>query len=57
MSRKGMEPSAMVASSVNCMDWFMELMCSRNPLIHTVLISIKVSSTYLFTDLGGGVMC
>ena len=37
-----------MASSVNYMHWSMELMCSRNPLLCTVLMTTKVSSTYLF---------
>ena len=47
ISKKGMDPSSLWSSLVNCMCSAMELMCSKNSLLCDDLILVKVSSTYL----------
>ena len=52
VSRKGIEPSALVFSIVNCMPSSKELIWFRNSYLCADLVTTNVSSTYLSTDLG-----
>ena len=53
ISRKGMDPSSLVSSQVNCIFGFMEFKCSRKLSLLFFLMIVKVSSTYLFHRMGG----
>ena len=53
MSRKGMDPSALVSSQVNCIFGLMEFKCSRKLSLLFFLMIVKVSSTNLFHRIGG----
>ena len=53
VSRKGMEPTGLVSSVVNCVKGLMELMYFRNLSLCTVFCMTKVSSTYLLHTLEG----
>ena len=48
ISKKGMEPTGLESSPVNCIHWSMELICSRKLHLYADLMTTKVSSTYLF---------
>ena len=53
MSKKGVVASVLSASTVNCMQGSMELMCSRNWCLYSAFWVTKMSSTYLYHNLGG----
>ena len=53
MSRKGMDPSSLVSSQVNCIFGLMEFKCSRKLSLLFFLMIVKVSSTNLFHRIGG----
>ena len=55
ISRKGIDPSVLGSSAVNCMLGSMEMMCSKNCVLWSVFWMKKVSSTYLFHSLGRSV--
>ena len=57
VSRKGMDPSALVSSTVNWMLWSTEVMWSRNSSLYVEMITIKILSTCLSHRCGGGLMC
>ena len=57
VSKKGMEPSSLLSSTVNFMAGSTLLMCWRKPCLLTSLWMTKVPSTYLHQNLGGGVQC
>ena len=56
VSRKGMEPSSLVSSTVNWMEGSNVLMWWRNSSFCEWCWITKVSSTYLFQILGGAVL-
>ena len=56
VSKKDMEPSALVFSAVNWMPSSKELMCCRNLSLCTALMTTKASSTNLIHRLGGVVL-
>ena len=53
VSKNGMDPSALVSFVVNWMRGSKLLICYRNFSLYDVSITTKVSSTYLFHNLGG----
>ena len=53
VSRKSMDPSGHVASTVNWMNGYMEFICSMNLSLSAVFCTINVSSTYLLHYFGG----
>ena len=53
VSKKGMEPSSLLSSTVNLMAGSTLLMCCRKPCLLASLWMTKVSSTYLHQNLGG----
>ena len=53
MSKKGMDPSSLHSSLVNCMLGSMLFRCSRNLSFSDDLMIVKVSSTNLFHRYGG----
>ena len=53
MSRKGMEPSDLDSSLVNCMCWSIELRCCRNSSVLDDFRMVRVSSTNLLQKDGG----
>ena len=53
VARNGMDLSALVSSIVNWMCGYKLLMSSRNFSLYDVSMITKVSSTYLFNNLGG----
>ena len=55
VSKKGMEPSSLLSSTVNFMAGSTLLMCWRKPCLLTSLLMTKMSSSYLCQNLGGGV--
>ena len=57
MSRKGMDPSSLVSSQVNCIFGLMEFRCSRKLSLLFFLMNVKVSSTNLFHRTGGVGWC
>ena len=57
VSKKGMEPSSLLSSTVNLMAGSTLLMCWRKPCLLASLQITKVSSTNLHQNLGGGVQC
>ena len=57
VSKKGMEPSTLLSSTVNFMAGSPLLMCWRKSCLFTSLWMTKMSSTNLHQDLGGGVQC
>ena len=57
VSKKGMEPSSLLSSTVNFMAGSTLLMCWRKPCLLTSLWMTKVSSTNLHQNLGDGVQC
>ena len=54
VSKKGMDPSSLLSSTVNFMADSTLFMCWRKPYLLTSLWMTKVSSTYLHQNLGGG---
>ena len=54
VSKKGMEPSSLLPSTVNLMAGSTLFMCWRKPCLLASLWMTKVSSTYLHQNLGGG---
>ena len=56
MSKKGMNPSFLHSSLVNCILGSMVFRCSRNLAFSDDLMMVKVSSTNLFHRYGGEVM-
>ena len=52
MSRKGMDPSCLCSSVVNCMAESTEFMCCRNSSLLSCFKMTNVSSTNLFCHLG-----
>ena len=54
VSKKGMDPSSLLSSTVNLMAGSTLLMCWRKPCLLASLWMTKVSSTYLHQNLGGG---
>ena len=54
VSKKGMEPSSLLSSTVNLMAGSTLFMCCRKPCLLTSLWMTKVSSTYLCQNLGVG---
>ena len=54
VSKKGMEPSSLLSSTVNLMAGSTLLMCCRKLCLLASLWMTKVSSTYLPQNLGGG---
>ena len=54
VSKKGMDPSSLLSSTVNLMAGSTLLMCWRKPCLLVSLWMTKVSSTYLHQNLGGG---
>ena len=54
VSKKGIEPSSLLSSTVNLMAGSTLLMCWRKPCLLASLWMTKVSSTYLCQNLGGG---
>ena len=57
VSKKGMEPSSLLSSTVNFMAGSTLLMCCRKSCLLTSLWMTKVSSTNLCQNLGGGMQC
>ena len=57
VSKKGMEPSSLLSSTVNFMAGSTLLTCWRKSCLLTSLWMTKVSSTNLHQNLGGGVQC
>ena len=53
VSKKGMDPSSLLSSTVNFMAGSTLLMCWRKPCLLTSLWMTKVSSTNLHQNLGG----
>ena len=53
VSKKGMDPSSLLSSTVNLMAGSTLLMCWRKPCLLTSLWMTKVSSTNLCQNLGG----
>ena len=53
VSKKGMEPSSLLSSTVNLRAGSTLLMCWRKPYLLASLWMTKVSSTYLCQHLGG----
>ena len=53
ISKKGMAPSSLWFSAVNCICWSMELRYSRNPSFWDDCKMVNVSSTNLFHRTGG----
>ena len=53
VSRKGIDPSALVVSAVNLMLGSIEFKCWKNSSLYCSSCMTKVSSTYLFHRLGG----
>ena len=54
VSKKGMDPSSLLSSTVNLMAGSTLFMCWRKPCMLASLWMTKVSSTYLPQNLGGG---
>ena len=54
VSKKGMDPSSLLSSTVNLMAGLTLLVCWRKPCLLASLWMTKVSSTYLHQNLGGG---
>ena len=54
VSKKGMDPSSLLSSTVNLMAGSTLFMCWRKPCLLASLWMTKVSSTYLPQNLGGG---
>ena len=54
VSKKGMQPSSLLSSTVNLMAGSTLFMCWRKPCLLASLWMTKVSSTYLHQNLGGG---
>ena len=54
VSKKGMDPSSLLSSTVNLMAGSTQLMCWRKSCLVTSLWMTKVSSTNLYQNLGGG---
>ena len=57
VSKKGMDPSSLLSSTVNFMAGSTLFLCCRKPCLLASLWMTKVSSTYLHQNLGGGVQC
>ena len=57
VSKKGMEPSSLLSSTVNLIAGSTLFMCCRKPCLLASLWITKVSSTYLCQNLGGGGQC
>ena len=57
VSKKGMEPSSLLSSTVNFIAGSTLFMCCRKPCLLASLWMTKVSSTYLHQNLVGGVQC
>ena len=55
VSKKGMEPSSLLSSTVNFIAGSTLFMYYRKPCLLASLWITKVSSTYLHQNLGGGV--
>ena len=54
VSKKGIEPSSLLSSTVNLMAGSTLFMCRRKPCLLASLWMTKVSSTYLCQNLGVG---
>ena len=54
VSKKGMDPSSLLSSTVNLMAGSTLFMCWRKPCLLASLWMTKVSSTYLPQNVGGG---
>ena len=52
ISRKGIEPSSLGSSEVNCILLWMELRWSKKTSFRSFLMTVKASSTNLFQILG-----
>ena len=57
VSKKGMEPSSLLSSTVNLIAGSTLFMCCRKPCLLASLWITKVSSKYLCQNLGGGGQC
>ena len=57
VSKKGMEASSLLSSTVNLMAGSTLFMCCRKPCLLASLWTTKVWSTYLCQNLGGGGQC